>query len=114
MIFDDDHRRGSASDSTVSGGCIISGSTIRKSLLFTNVHTHSYSVIEECVLMHSCDVGENCKLRRVIVDSKCRIPAGLTIGHNKMQDIANGFRVTAKGITLVTSEMLAALAKKAV
>lgn len=114
LIFDDDHRRGSAYDSTISGGCIISGSTIRKSLLFSNVHTHSYSVIEECVLMHSCDIGENCKLRRVIVDSKCRIPAGLTIGHNKMQDLANGFRVTVKSITLVTNDMLAALAKKAV
>ena len=112
FIFNDDNRRGMAVDSTVSGGCIISGSTIRNSLLYSSVHTHSYSVIEESVLLRGSDVGENCKLRRVIVDSECKIPAGLTIGYDKEQDIANGFRVTEKGITLVTKEMLAALAKK--
>jgi glucose-1-phosphate adenylyltransferase len=112
LIFDNDERRGTALDSTVSGGCIISGSTVRKSLLFSNVHTHSYSLIEESVLMHGCHVGEYCKLRRVIVDSKCIIPAGLTIGYDKEEDIANGFRVTEKGITLVTKDMLDALAKK--
>ncbi|WP_028864339.1 glucose-1-phosphate adenylyltransferase [Psychromonas aquimarina] len=112
FIFDNEQRRGMAVDSTVSSGCIISGSTIRKSLLFSNVHTHSYSLIEESVLMHGSDVGEHCKLFRVIVDSKCRIPAGLTIGYDKQQDIANGFRVTEKGITLVTRDMLKALAKK--
>ncbi len=112
FIFDDDDRRGMAVDSTVSGGCIISGSTIRKSLLFSSVHTHSYSVIEESVLLRGSDIGEHCKLRRVIVDSECQVPAGLTIGYDRDQDIANGFRVTDKGITLVTKEMLAALAKK--
>ena len=112
FIFDDDDRRGMAVDSTVSGGCIISGSTIRKSLLFSNVHVHSYSVIDESVLLHGSDVGENCKLRRVIVDSKCQVPAGLTIGYDKAQDLANGFRVTDKGITLVTRDMLVALAAK--
>jgi len=101
-----------ALDSTVSCGCVISGSTIRKSLLFSGVHTHSHSLIEESVLMHGCDVGEYCKLRRVIVDSKCKIPAGLVIGYDKAQDIANGFRVSDKGITLVTSNMLTALAEK--
>ena len=112
FIFDNEQRRGMAVDSTISCGCIISGSTIRKSLLFSNVHTHSYSVIEQSVLMHGSDVGQHCKLRRVIVDSKCKIPAGLTIGYDKEQDIANGFRVSDKGITLVTRDMLAALAKK--
>ncbi|MFT7053498.1 MAG: glucose-1-phosphate adenylyltransferase [Psychromonas sp.] len=112
FIFDNEKRRGMALDSTVSGGCIISGSTIRKSLLYSSVHTHSYSVIEESVLLHESHVGENCKLKRVIVDSKCMIPAGLTIGYDKAQDIANGFRVTEKGITLVTRDMLKALAKK--
>ena len=112
FIFDDDDRRGMAVDSTVSGGCIISGSTIRKSLLFSRVHVHSYSVIEESVLMHACEIGENCKLRRVIIDSKCQVPDGLSIGYDKEQDVANGFRVTDKGITLVTRRMLQALAAK--
>lgn len=109
FIFDDDYRRGTALDSTVSSGCIISGSTIRKSLLYSSVHTHSHSLIEYSVLMRGCDIGEHCKLRRVIVDTECRIPAGMTIGYDREQDIANGFRVSDKGITLVTKEMIAAL-----
>ncbi|WP_354623180.1 glucose-1-phosphate adenylyltransferase [Psychromonas sp. MME2] len=112
FIFDNDERRGMAVDSTVSGGCIISGSTVRKSLLYSSVHTHSHSVIEESVILHGSDVGEYCKLKRVIVDSNCKIPAGLTIGYDREQDIANGFRVTDKGITLVTRHMLKALTKK--
>ncbi|MFT6984511.1 MAG: glucose-1-phosphate adenylyltransferase [Psychromonas sp.] len=112
FIFDNEERRGMAVDSTVSGGCVISGSTIRKSLLYSSVHTHSHSIIEESVLMPGSDIGEYCKLKRVIVDSKCEIPSGLTIGYDKAQDIANGFRVTDKGVTLVTSDMLKKLAKK--
>ncbi len=112
FIFDNDVRRGMAVDSTVSGGCIISGSTIRKSLLYSSVHTHSCSLIEQSVLLHGCDIGEHCKLKRVILDSFCQVPAGLTIGYDREQDIANGFRVTKKGITLVTSKMLKALAER--
>ena len=112
LIFDNDERRGMALDSTVSCGCIVSGSTIRKSLLFSNVHTHSHSVIEESILMHGSDIGEHCKLHRVVVDSQCKIPAGLVIGYDKAQDIANGFRVSEKGITLITQDMLENLAKK--
>jgi len=112
FIFDNQERRGMAVDSTVSSGCIISGATVRKSLLYSSVHAHSYSLIEESVLLHGSHVGEYCKLKRVIVDSDCSVPAGLTIGYDRKQDIANGFRVTEKGITLVTSDMLKALAKR--
>lgn len=111
FIFDNDERRGMAVDSTVSGGCIISGSTIRKSLLYSSVHAHSYSLIEESVLLHGSHVGEHAKLKRVILDSYCCVPAGLSIGYDKEQDKANGFRVTEKGITLVTKTMLENLAK---
>jgi len=62
--------------------------------------------------MHGSDIGEYCKLFRVVVDANCNIPAGLTIGVDKAQDKANGFRVSEKGITLVTSDMLKTLAKK--
>lgn len=112
FIFDDDERRGMAVDSTVSSGCIVSGSTIRKSLLYSNVHAHSFSLIEESVLLHESHVGEHCKLKRVILDAKCNVPAGLSIGHDREQDVANGFRVTENGVTLVTKKMLDALAKK--
>ncbi|WP_415230530.1 glucose-1-phosphate adenylyltransferase [Psychromonas sp.] len=112
FIFDNELRRGTALDSTVSNGCIISGATIRRSLLYSSVHAHSFSLIEQSVVMGESDIAEHCKLRRVIVDTRCRIPAGLCIGYDREQDIANGFRVTEKGITLVTKDMLEALAKK--
>lgn len=112
FIFDNEIRRGSALDSTVASGCIISGSSIRKSILYSSVHTHSFSLVEQSVLMPNCDVGEHCKLFRVIVDAKCHIPAGLCIGYDREQDIANGFRVSEKGVTLVTRKMLRALAEK--
>ncbi|WP_017220124.1 glucose-1-phosphate adenylyltransferase [Moritella dasanensis] len=112
FIFDNDVRRGMAVDSTVSGGCIISGSTIRKSLLFSNVHVHSFSTVEESVILPGANIGENCQLRRTIVDSNCELPAGLIVGHDAEQDIANGFRVSPKGITLITSDMLKRMAEK--
>ncbi|MEJ6077328.1 glucose-1-phosphate adenylyltransferase [Vibrio sp. 1-Bac 57] len=112
FIFDNETRRGTALDSTVASGCIISGSTIRKSILYSSVHTHSHSLIEQSVLMPECDIGENCKLFRVIVDANCHIPAGFIIGYDKEKDVARGFRVSNKGVTLVTSPMINALTKK--
>lgn len=109
FIFNDDDRRGMAVDSTVSGGCIISGSMVRNSLLYSRVHTHSRSVIEESVLMPGSDVAEDCKLKKVIVDSGCKIPQGMEIGYDHELDAKRGFRVTEKGVTLVTRDMLAKL-----
>ncbi|MBS3796858.1 glucose-1-phosphate adenylyltransferase [Pseudoalteromonas sp. BDTF-M6] len=112
FIFDDDDRRGMAVDSTVSGGCIISGSMVRKSLLFSNVYVHSYCEIEEAVVLPGVVVNRNCRIKRAIIDRSCKIPAGLHIGVDHDQDRANGFRVSKNGIVLVTRDMLAALAAK--
>ncbi|MBE0366111.1 glucose-1-phosphate adenylyltransferase [Pseudoalteromonas ulvae UL12] len=112
FVFDNDERRGMAVDSTVSGGCIISGSTVRKSLLFSKVHVHSYCTIEEAVLLPGVIVGRNSRIRRAIIDRSCEIPADMCIGYDVEQDIANGFRVSKKGIVLVTRDMLSALATK--
>ncbi|HBS41393.1 MAG TPA: glucose-1-phosphate adenylyltransferase [Oceanospirillales bacterium] len=106
FVFDDDERRGAAYDSIVGGGCIISGSTVRKSLLFSNARIHSYSLIEEAVVLPEVTVGRHCKLKRVIIDRGCVIPEGTVIGYNRDDDIQRGFRVTDKGVTLVTREML--------
>ena len=106
FVFDADDRRGMAVDSMVSGGCIISGSTVRKSLLFSNVRVHSYSDIADSVLLPGVEVGRNCTIRRAIVDRGCCIPAGMEIGVDAEQDKARGFRVSEKGITLVTKGML--------
>lgn len=105
FVFDDEERRGMAVDSMVSGGCIISGAVVRHSLLFSNVHVHSYSTVKDCVVLPSVEIGENCHLTRVVVDKGCRLPAGTVIGADLNED-AKRYHVTPNGIVLVTPEML--------
>ena len=105
FVFDEDDRRGMAIDSLVSGGCIISGSTVRRSLLFSNVCVESYCNIEDSVLLPNVNVDHNVTLKRVIVDKSCRIPEGLEVGVNPEED-RKRFHVSPNGITLITPEML--------
>ncbi|MGH8684973.1 MAG: glucose-1-phosphate adenylyltransferase [Nitrosospira sp.] len=105
FVFDDDDRRGQALDSKVSGGCIISGSTVRRSLLFSNVQVRSYSSIEDSVILPNVDISRNVRLRRVVVDKNCVIPSGSMIGFDPVED-RKRFYVTENGITLITPEML--------
>ncbi len=105
FVFDDNDRRGQALDSSVSGGCIISGSTVRRSMLFSNVKVNSYSVIEDSVILPNVEIRRNARLRRVVVEKRCVIPEGLMVGYNKEED-RQRFRVTEKGVTLITPEML--------
>lgn len=106
FVFDSDDRRGMAVDSMVSGGCIVSGSEVRRSVLFSNVNIESYSTIEESVILPSVKVGANVKMRKAIIDRGVTIPDGMVIGHDEKQDKDNGFRVTEKGVVLVTRSML--------
>ena len=105
FVFDDDGRRGMTVDSLVSGGCIISGAAVRRSVLFSKVRLHSYSTVEEAVLLPEVDVGRHCHLRKVVIDTGCRIPDGMTIGLDPAEDARRFFR-TAQGVVLVTREML--------
>jgi len=105
FVFDDDERRGYAVSSLVSGGCIISGSVIRRSLLYSNVKVHSFSTIEDSVLLTNVEVGRNVKIRRAVIDKDCIVPEGLVVGFNTAED-AKRFHVTEKGITLITPAML--------
>lgn len=106
FVFDDEDRRGYAVDSMVSGGCIISGGTVRKSLLFSDVRVHSYTLIEESVILPEVIIHRHARIKKAIIDRACEIPAGMEIGFDIEQDRARGFRVTDKGVTLVTREML--------
>jgi glucose-1-phosphate adenylyltransferase len=108
FVFDDDGRRGMAVDSLVSGGCIISGALVRQSVLFTGVKIHSYSSVEASVILPGADVGRHCRLRKVVVDEGCKIPAGMTIGFDAAED-ARRFHRSPEGVVLVTSAMVAAL-----
>ncbi len=106
FVFNDDDRRGYAADSLVSGGCIISGSKVVQSILYSNVRTNSWSTIEESVLLPEVNVGRHCRIQRAIIDRGCNIPANTDIGFDPAADAARGFRVTSGGITLVTRAML--------
>ncbi|MDO9144347.1 glucose-1-phosphate adenylyltransferase [Rhodoferax sp.] len=105
FVFDDDTRRGKAVDSMVSGGCIVSGSTVRRSMLFSGVHVHSYATIEDSMVLPNVQVGRHCILKKCIIDKNCVLPEGTIIGMDPEQD-KKRFRVTDSGITLVTKEML--------
>jgi glucose-1-phosphate adenylyltransferase len=105
FVFNLAERRGCAVDSMVSGGCIISGSSIQNSLLFSNVRVHSYCEIQDAVILPEVVVGRGARLRRVIVDQGARIPPGLVAGHDPGED-RRRFHVTEKGITLITPRML--------
>jgi glucose-1-phosphate adenylyltransferase len=106
FVFNDDDRRGMAVDSMVSGGCVISGASLSGSLLFSNSHVHSYSSVEDSVILPEVQIGERCKIRRAIIDRGTIVPEGMHIGFDAEQDRARGFRVTESGITLVTPDML--------
>ncbi len=105
FVFDGDDRRGAAIDSLVSGGCIVSGSTIRRSVLFSRCRVNSYCSVEEAVLLPEVVVGRRARLRRVIVDRGCHIPEGMVIGEDEAAD-RRRFMRTEGGVTLVTSDML--------
>jgi glucose-1-phosphate adenylyltransferase len=107
FVFDDPDRRGAAIDSMVSGGCIISGSRVAHSLLFSNVRVHDYSQVEGAVILPRVRVGERCVIRRAIIDSNSLIPDGMQIGVDPAAD-RERFYVTENGITLVTPAMLRA------
>ncbi|MDO6678876.1 MULTISPECIES: glucose-1-phosphate adenylyltransferase [unclassified Shewanella] len=106
FVFDDDDRRGMAVDSIVSGGCIISGAKVKRSVLFDEVRVCSYSFVKDSVLLPDVVVLKNCRIQNAIIDRGCIIPEGMEIGFNRAQDIARGFRVSEKGVTLVTRKML--------
>lgn len=106
FVFDEDVRRGYAVDSMVSGGCIISGGKVKKSLLFSDVHVHSFSSIDESVILPGVEIRRNVKIKKAIIDAGCIIPEDMVIGHNHDDDKAKGFRVTKKGVVLVTRSML--------
>jgi glucose-1-phosphate adenylyltransferase len=108
FVFDDDNRRGMAVDSMVSGGCVISGATVRRSLLFSNCRINSFARTCEAVLLPEVDVARHARLTKVVIDRGCRIAEGLVIGEDPELD-ARRFGRSDGGVTLVTAGMLAAL-----
>ncbi len=108
FVHDEPDRRGMAISSLVSGGCIVSGTELRRSLLFTGVRTNSYSRIEEAVILPYVQVGRHVRLNKVVIDRGVVIPDGLVVGEDAALD-ASRFRRTERGVCLITQSMLDAM-----
>jgi len=101
FVFDEDNRRGEAIDSIVSGGCILSGGLVRKSVLGRGVRVHTGAVVEGCVIMDNCDIGRHAKVQRAILDKNVHIPANTEVGFDLEADRARGCHVTESGIVVI-------------
>jgi glucose-1-phosphate adenylyltransferase len=109
FVHNEDGRRGQAINSLVSNGCIISGSSLCRSLIFNGVHVHSYADIDGAVILPYVDVGRSARLKNVVIDRGVRIPEGLVVGEDPERD-AQRFRRTERGICLITQPMIDRLA----
>ena len=105
FVHDADGRRGEAVSSLVSGDCIISGAAIHRSLIFTGVRAHSFSQLDQAVILPRCQIGRGARLSRVVVDRGVRIPENLVVGDDPVID-AHRFRRTDNGICLITRDMI--------
>jgi len=105
FVFDDEDRRGAAIDSLVSSGCIVSGSTVRRSLLFSDVVIENRCVVEDAVILPSAHIGRGCRIRRAVIDKRTVLPPGTVVGEDPERD-RERFHVTPDGVTLVTPTML--------
>ena len=104
FVFDEEGRRGEALDSIVSGGCILSGGMVRKSVLGRGVRVHTGAVVDGCVIMDNCDIGRRAKLRRAILDKNVHIPPDAEVGYDPEADRARGWHVTDSGIVVIGRE----------
>ena len=110
FVHDEEGRRGQAVSSLVSGGCIVSGAALRRSLLFTGVHVRSYARVESAVVLPQVVIGRSARLAKVVVDRGVKIPDGLVVGEDPDLD-EKRFRRTANGVCLITQPMLDRLAQ---
>ncbi|MGA2637795.1 glucose-1-phosphate adenylyltransferase [Methylocella sp.] len=109
FVHDEEGRRGMAVSSVVSGGCIISGAKVKRSLLSTGVRINSYCDVENAVILPYVEIGRATRLRNVVIDRGVKVPGGLVVGEDPTAD-AERFRRTEKGICLVTQNMIDSLA----
>lgn len=109
FVHNEEGRRGSATSSLIAGGCIVSGSSLHRSLLFSGVRTHSFSSITDSIIMPDCIIGRGARLSKCVLDSEISIPPGLVVGEDPVED-ARRFRRTDSGVCLITQYMIDRLA----
>jgi glucose-1-phosphate adenylyltransferase len=105
FVHNEEGRRGAATSSLIAGGCIVSGASLHRSLLFPEVRVNSFSSITEAVVMPGCQIGREARLHKVVLDQGVQIPKGLIVGEDPISD-AQRFRRTEKGVCLITQDMI--------
>ncbi len=101
FVHEEDGRRGQAFNSLLAGGVIISGATVRRSVLARRIRVNSYSLVENSVVMDNCEIGRHCVIRNAILDKGVIVTEGTQIGVNLDDDRARGFKVTDRGVVTV-------------
>ncbi|MDQ3397542.1 MAG: glucose-1-phosphate adenylyltransferase [Deinococcota bacterium] len=101
FVHEASHRVGQALNSLVAGSVIISGGTVRESILSRRVRVNSYSLVEKSVVFEDCEIGRNCVVKNAIIDKNVELPAGTHIGVDHAEDRARGFTVTDSGVVVV-------------
>jgi len=101
FVFDDDDRRGTAIDSMVGAGVIVSGGTVHRSVISPGVRVHTRAVVEDSVLMHNVDIGRGAIVRRAIIDKNVRVPPGIKIGVDLERDRERGYTLSHNGIVVI-------------
>jgi glucose-1-phosphate adenylyltransferase len=105
FIFDDEGKRGEAIDSLISGGCIISGARVKRSVIFFATRVETYSLVKESVVLPEVSIGKNCRIIHAIIDKGTIIPDNTIIGEDHAED-AKRFYISEEGVVLVTPEMM--------
>ncbi|HEX4933133.1 MAG TPA: glucose-1-phosphate adenylyltransferase, partial [Gemmatimonadaceae bacterium] len=108
FVHNEEGRRGMALNSLVSGGCIVSGASVHRSLLFTGVKVHSFAQLDGAVVQPYVSIGRGARLKNVVIDRSVQIPPGMVVGEDPVED-ARRFRRTERGTVLITQRMLDAL-----
>jgi glucose-1-phosphate adenylyltransferase len=103
FVFGEPGRTGSAVNSVISAGCIVSGAQVRNSVLSQDVRVNSYSEVEGSIMFSHVNIGRHCRIRKAIIDRDVHIPEGTVIGYDANEDRRNYF-VTPSGITVVTRD----------
>lgn len=101
LVHEEEGRKGQAFNSIMAGGVIVSGATLRRSILSRRVRVHSYSTVENSVLFDDIEVGRNCHIKNAIIDKNVTIPEGTNVGLNKADDRSRGFTVTESGLVVI-------------
>jgi glucose-1-phosphate adenylyltransferase len=105
FVFAQEGRRmGVAIDSIVSGGCIVSGGRVVRSVLSPGVRINSYCEVESSIIMHNAEIGRYSRIRRGIIGPNVKIPESSVIGYNLNEDRAKGYTVTDSGIVVICEE----------